>query len=153
MWQNPQVPEDMVTFTEEIFNRKFQFLCSDIWEVTFLPAPLFFPFPIFKVEFIVRLVHNWVCITLFLCIFIDATLFISFYIIANFFIFCLFFCLAYVMVVRVTVQNFIFVTKQVSILELFKSFFVNISMEFIFLMSASICTCLREQYLILCDAY
>ena len=28
MWPNPQIPADMVTFTEEILNRKFHFLCS-----------------------------------------------------------------------------------------------------------------------------
>ena len=29
MWPNPQYPEDLVTFTEEIFNGKLYFLCSD----------------------------------------------------------------------------------------------------------------------------
>ena len=28
MWPNPQFPEDSVTFTEEILNGKFYFLCS-----------------------------------------------------------------------------------------------------------------------------
>ena len=28
MWPNAQFPVDLVTFTEEILNRKFQFLCS-----------------------------------------------------------------------------------------------------------------------------
>ena len=28
MWPNPQVPADLVKFTEEILNGKFQFLCS-----------------------------------------------------------------------------------------------------------------------------
>ena len=28
MWQNPQFPGDLVTFTEAIFNGKFHFLCS-----------------------------------------------------------------------------------------------------------------------------
>ena len=32
MWPNPQFPADLVTFTEEILNRKFQFLCSDFLE-------------------------------------------------------------------------------------------------------------------------
>ena len=29
MWPNPQFPEDLVTFTEEILNGKLHFLCSD----------------------------------------------------------------------------------------------------------------------------
>ena len=29
MWPNPQVTADLVTFTEEILNRKLHFLCSD----------------------------------------------------------------------------------------------------------------------------
>ena len=29
MWPNPQSPADLVTFTEEILNGKFHFLCSD----------------------------------------------------------------------------------------------------------------------------
>ena len=29
MWWNPQFPAHLVTFTEEIFNGKFHFLCSD----------------------------------------------------------------------------------------------------------------------------
>ena len=29
MWPNPQETEDMVTFTEEILNGKFHFLCSE----------------------------------------------------------------------------------------------------------------------------
>ena len=29
MWLNPQVPEDLVTFTEEILNGKFHFLCNE----------------------------------------------------------------------------------------------------------------------------
>ena len=28
MWQNPQFPADLVTFTEAILNGKFHFLCS-----------------------------------------------------------------------------------------------------------------------------
>ena len=28
MWPNPQFPEDLVTFTKEILNRKLHFLCS-----------------------------------------------------------------------------------------------------------------------------
>ena len=28
MWPNPQFPADLVTFTEEILNRKLHFLCS-----------------------------------------------------------------------------------------------------------------------------
>ena len=28
MWPNPQVPADLVTFTEEILNEKLHFLCS-----------------------------------------------------------------------------------------------------------------------------
>ena len=31
MWSNSQKTEDFVTFTEEILNRKFHFLCSDIY--------------------------------------------------------------------------------------------------------------------------
>ena len=30
MWPNPQDPEDLVTFPEEILNGKLHFLCSDI---------------------------------------------------------------------------------------------------------------------------
>ena len=30
MLPNPQLPADLVTFTEEILNGKFHFLCSDI---------------------------------------------------------------------------------------------------------------------------
>ena len=33
MWPNPQFPADLVTFTEEIPNGKFYFLCSDIYDV------------------------------------------------------------------------------------------------------------------------
>ena len=29
MWPSPQETDDLVTFTEEILNRKFYFLCSD----------------------------------------------------------------------------------------------------------------------------
>ena len=29
MWPNLQFPADLVTFTEEIFNGKFHFLCSE----------------------------------------------------------------------------------------------------------------------------
>ena len=29
MWPNPQFPADLVTFTEEILNRKLYFLCRD----------------------------------------------------------------------------------------------------------------------------
>ena len=29
MWLNPQFPIDLATFTEEIFNGKLHFLCSD----------------------------------------------------------------------------------------------------------------------------
>ena len=29
MWPNPQFPEDLVTFTEEILNWKIHFLCSE----------------------------------------------------------------------------------------------------------------------------
>ena len=29
MWPNPQFPADLVTFTEEIFNEKYYFLCSE----------------------------------------------------------------------------------------------------------------------------
>ena len=29
MWTNPQFPADLVTFTEEILNGKFHFLCSE----------------------------------------------------------------------------------------------------------------------------
>ena len=28
MWPNPQIPEDLVTFTEEIHNGKLHFLCG-----------------------------------------------------------------------------------------------------------------------------
>ena len=30
MWPNPQETGDLVTFTEEIFNEKLHFLCSDL---------------------------------------------------------------------------------------------------------------------------
>ena len=29
MWPNPQFPADLVTFTEEILNGKFYFMCRD----------------------------------------------------------------------------------------------------------------------------
>ena len=29
MWPNPQFPADLITYSEEIFNRKLHFLCSD----------------------------------------------------------------------------------------------------------------------------
>ena len=29
MWPNPQFPANLVTFTEEIFNEKLYFLCSE----------------------------------------------------------------------------------------------------------------------------
>ena len=29
MWPNPQFTADLVTFTEEIFNQKLHFLCSE----------------------------------------------------------------------------------------------------------------------------
>ena len=29
MWPNPQIPADLVTFTEEILNEKLHFLCSE----------------------------------------------------------------------------------------------------------------------------
>ena len=32
MWANPQETVDVVTFTEEIRNRKLDFLCSDSWK-------------------------------------------------------------------------------------------------------------------------
>ena len=32
MRPNPQFPTDLVTFTEEIFNGKLQFLCSAIFD-------------------------------------------------------------------------------------------------------------------------
>ena len=31
MWPNPQETADLVTFTEEILNGKFNFLCSGFW--------------------------------------------------------------------------------------------------------------------------
>ena len=31
MWENPQFPEDLVTFTEEILNGKLHFLYSDLY--------------------------------------------------------------------------------------------------------------------------
>ena len=31
MWPNPLFPADLVTFTEEIYNRKLHFLCSGTW--------------------------------------------------------------------------------------------------------------------------
>ena len=38
MWPNPQFPEDLVKFTEEIFNGKLYFLCS----VAFMLKPQMF---------------------------------------------------------------------------------------------------------------
>ena len=32
MWPKPQFPEDLVTFTEEILNRKVHFPCSGFWK-------------------------------------------------------------------------------------------------------------------------
>ena len=32
MWPNPQFPADLVTFPEEILNRKLHFLCCAIWD-------------------------------------------------------------------------------------------------------------------------
>ena len=34
MWPNPQLPADLVTFSEEIFNGKLHFLCSDAINIT-----------------------------------------------------------------------------------------------------------------------
>ena len=31
MWPNPRFPEDLITFTEEILNVKFHFLCIDVY--------------------------------------------------------------------------------------------------------------------------
>ena len=36
MLPNPQFPADLVTFTEEILNRKLHFLCSGPGEITLL---------------------------------------------------------------------------------------------------------------------
>ena len=33
MWPNPQFSADLVTFTEEILNEKFHFLCSSICDL------------------------------------------------------------------------------------------------------------------------
>ena len=33
MWPNPQIPADLVAFTEEILNEKLDFLCSAIYLV------------------------------------------------------------------------------------------------------------------------
>ena len=47
MWRNPQFPVNLVTFTEEILNRKLHFLCSDlsvsppIWKVHILAHMMF----------------------------------------------------------------------------------------------------------------
>ena len=30
MWPNPQFPPDLITFTEQIFNAKLHFLCSQL---------------------------------------------------------------------------------------------------------------------------
>ena len=30
MWPNPQFPPDLITFTEQIFNPKLHFLCSQL---------------------------------------------------------------------------------------------------------------------------
>ena len=40
MWPNPQFSVDLVTFTEEIFNRKLHFLCSEINHITFFISAL-----------------------------------------------------------------------------------------------------------------
>ena len=42
MWPNPQETVDLVTFTEEILNGKFHFLCSD--SSGFIIVVLFFAF-------------------------------------------------------------------------------------------------------------
>ena len=36
MRPNPQFPVDLIRFTEEIFNGKLHFLCSDSWRVYWL---------------------------------------------------------------------------------------------------------------------
>ena len=42
MWPNPQIPADLVTFTEEILNGKIDFLCSDSYYFSDLEKPLWF---------------------------------------------------------------------------------------------------------------
>ena len=34
MWPNPQIPVDLIAFTEEILNGKLHFLCSDAYYLT-----------------------------------------------------------------------------------------------------------------------
>ena len=43
MWPNPQIPADLVTFTEEILNRKLNFLCSNLYSKTFTVHYFNFP--------------------------------------------------------------------------------------------------------------
>ena len=38
MWPNPQLPADSVTFTEEILNEKFHFLCNVTLWLTYLSS-------------------------------------------------------------------------------------------------------------------
>ena len=44
MWPNPQIPVDLVTLTEDIFDEKLHFLCSskrDKWDVEkYTPVPV-----------------------------------------------------------------------------------------------------------------
>ena len=101
----------------------------------------FYPLLIFQSEFVITLTHNWVCIVLLLC---------NLFMIAIFFILHLFYCL--VSVILVLIKIFMVFWKQESILHLFKSYFVTMSMKTI-IMSASICTCLRELYFMLYNAY
>ena len=35
MWPNPELPADLIIFTEEIVNGKLHFLCSDRFEKNF----------------------------------------------------------------------------------------------------------------------
>ena len=75
----------------------------------------------------------------------------SFYISATFYILCLFYCLVSVNLVKVADQNFYYKTRiNIRAIQII---FITISMKTIPLMLGSICTCLRELYLMLFNAY
>ena len=55
MWSNPQFSVDLVTFTEEIFNGKRNFLCS-----AFIASGITFPFTLFRLfEFFFTTIANF----------------------------------------------------------------------------------------------
>ena len=105
-----------------------------------LPVKLFFFFCQFpKMDFIMTSVHKWVCI-------IECAIFLYK---CNLFYFLYLFCLLCVTLVRVTDHFFRIYPKASLNIWTTHITFVTTSVETIFLMSASICACLREQYLLL----